>query len=309
MAGAESINLKAETARPPLPRSPGLPRPSLSWKWLGVVPFFLFVIAFQLYPSLSIAIRSFVDQAGKFTLDNIIGLNQPLIMNSYFSSIKISLISAGLGGLLGFGLSWAITLGGLPSVVRTAILSFSGVAANFGGVPLAFAFIATIGRTGILTKFLSSVGIPIYPGFTLYGFWGLCLTYTYFQIPLMVLVLAPALDGLRREWQEAAENLGASRFEYWRYIALPILLPSILGALMLLFANAFGAQATAYQLVGGGAGQNLVVTVMVSAQFSTDSFANPGLGNALAFGMIVIIGVTIVVYSWMRRRAGRWQSR
>ncbi len=306
MARAESIQIEANAVRPPPRRLPRLP---LSWRWLGVVPFFLFVIAFQLYPSLSIAIRSFVDEAGRFTLDNIIGLNQPLIMNSYFSSIKISLISAGLGGLLGFGLAWAITIGGLPSAVRTAILSFSGVAANFGGIPLAFAFIATIGRTGILTKLLSSMGIPIYPGFTLYGFWGLCLTYTYFQIPLMVLVLSPALDGLRREWQEAAENLGASRLEYWRYVALPILLPSILGALMLLFANAFGAQATAYQLVGGGAGQNLVVTVMVSAQFSTDSFANPGLGNALAFGMIVIIGVTIVVYIWMRRRAGRWQAR
>ncbi len=306
MAEAEPIKMEAGFIRPPLR---GLPRLRFSWKWLGVVPFFLFVLAFQLYPSLSIAVRSFLNDAGKLTLDNIIGLNQPIIMNSYFSSIKISLISAVWGGLLGFGLAWAITIGGLPTSIRSAVLSFCGVAANFGGIPLAFAFIATLGRTGILTKAFSSLGVPLYPNFTLYGFWGLCLTYTYFQIPLMVLMLTPALDGLRREWREAAENLGASRLEYWRYVALPVLLPSILSALTLLFANAFGAQATAYALVGGGAGQNLVVTVMVSAQFSTDSFANPGLGSALAFGMIVIIGVTILLYSWMRRRAERWQSR
>ncbi len=293
--------------RPPLRWRPKLPR--LSWKWLGVVPFFLFVVAFQLYPSLSIAVRSFLNDAGKFTLDNIAGLNQPIILNSYFSSIKISLISALLGSVLGFGLAWAVTIGGLPNSIRSSVLSFCGVAANFGGIPLAFAFIATLGRTGILTKLLNSAGIPLYQNFTLYGFWGLCLTYTYFQIPLMVLVLTPALDGLRREWREAAENLGASRLDYWRYVALPILLPSILGALMLLFANAFGAQATAFALVGGGAGQNLVVTVMVSAQFSSDSFTNPALGNALAFGMIVVIGMTILIYSWMRRRTERWQSR
>jgi putative spermidine/putrescine transport system permease protein len=274
-----------------------------------VIPFFLFVLAFQIYPSLSIVIRSFLDAAGRFTLENIIDLNQPIIVNAYLNTIKISLISALWGGLLGFGLAWAVTLGGLPAWLRTAVLSFCGVAANFAGIPLAFAFIAAIGQTGLLTKLLASIGFRLYPSFTLYGFWGLCLVYTYFQIPLMVLVLAPALDGLRREWREAAENLGASHLEYWRYVALPVLMPSILGALTLLFANAFGTHATAYALVGGGAGQNLVVTVMVGAQFSTDGFANPRLGNALALGMIVIVGLTIFVYSWFRRRAERWQSR
>jgi putative spermidine/putrescine transport system permease protein len=307
VAEAVQIDLPTAATRPPQRRLPLLRR--VNWNWVGLIPFFLFVIAFQLFPSVAIIIRSFLNDAGKLTLDNITGLNQPIIMNSYLNSIKISGISAIWGGILGFGLAWAVTIGGLPNWIRGAVMSFCGVAANFAGIPLAFAFIATIGQTGILTKLLASLGWKLYPGFTLYGFWGICLVYTYFQIPLMVLVLAPALDGLRREWREAAENLGASRLEYWRFVALPILFPSILGALTLLFANAFGAQATAFALVGGGAGQNLVVTVMVGAQFSTDSFANPGLGNALALGMMVIIGISIFVYSWMRRRAERWQSR
>src|SRR5579871_5581497 len=153
MAEAAQSNLPRAAVSPPRQRSPRL---QWSWKWLGVVPFFLFVVAFQLFPSLSIALRSFVNDAGKFTLDNIIGLNTPIIMNSYWSSIRISLISAIWGGVLGFGLAWAITIGGLPGWIRTAVLSFCGVAANFGGIPLAFAFIATLGRTGILTKALSS---------------------------------------------------------------------------------------------------------------------------------------------------------
>lgn len=307
MAEAAQTNLPAAAVRPPLGRRS---RPRWwTWSWLGVIPFFLFVAAFQLYPSLSVVLRSFVNDAGAFTIDNITGLNQPIIMNAYWNTIKISAVSSILGGVLGFGLAWAVTIGGLPAWIRSSVLSFCGVAANFAGIPLAFAFIATIGKTGLLTKLLASIGIPLYPSFTLYGFWGLCIVYTYFQIPLMVLVLTPALAGLRREWQEAAENLGASRLEYWRFVALPVLTPSILGALTLLFANAFGTHATAYALVGGGAGQNLVVTVMVGAQFSTDSFANPGLGNALALGMMVIIGVTIFIYSYFRRRAERWLSR
>lgn len=277
-----------------------------TWNWLGVVPFILFIVAFQLFPALSIVIKSFQNMNGNFTTENVQSLlNSPLILSAYVSSIKISLFSALGGAVIGFFLAWAITLGNLPGWVRSAILSFSGVASNFGGVPLAFAFIATIGQVGIVTVALKALGIFLYPDFKLYSFTGLIVVYIYFQIPLMVLIMAPAFEGLRREWREASENLGASRWQYWWYIALPILLPSIAGTFALLFGNAFGAQATAFALLGGG-GQNLVITLLVGSQFSSDTFNNPGIGNALAFGMIVIMVITIFFYSFFRRRAGRW---
>ena len=91
-------------------------------------------------------------------------------------------------------------------------MTFSGVASNFAGMPLAFAFIATLGRTGLVTVLLIKyLDFNLYStGFNLLSFSGLTLTYLYFQIPLMVLILTPALDGLKREWREAAEILGAS---------------------------------------------------------------------------------------------------
>lgn len=276
-----------------------------SWNWLGLLPFILFIIAFQLMPALSIVVKSFQDLHGGFTLDNVASLNTPLILGTYWSSIKLSLFSALGGAIFGFFLAWAITLGHLPTWVRSAILSFSGVASNFGGVPLAFAFIATIGQVGIVTVALKSLGIFLYPDFKLYSFVGLIIVYIYFQIPLMVLIMAPAFDGLRNEWREASENLGATRFQYWRYVALPILLPSIAGTFALLFGNAFGAQATAFALIGGG-GQYSVITLLVGSQFSSDTFNNPGIGNALALGMIVVMVVTIVIYSFFRRLSGRW---
>jgi putative spermidine/putrescine transport system permease protein len=172
-------------------------------------------------------------------------------------------------------------------------------------VPLAFAFIATMGRTGLVTALLSSLlGVNIYrSGFSLYTFWGLSLTYMYFQFPLMVLIIAPALDGLKREWREASENLGATTWQYWRYVALPILLPSLLGATVLLFGNAFGAYATAYALTGGSLN---LVTIVIGAQIRGDVLHNTGLGYALALGMVVIMALSITGYTWLQRKTARW---
>jgi putative spermidine/putrescine transport system permease protein len=294
--------IRAET-QPAPSTARATPRPT--WAWLGVVPFFAFVIAFLFYPALSIVLRTFVDSSLNPTLQNIRDLNQPFIISSYIYTIQLSAVTALIGGLLGFLLAYAITLGRLPAWIRSAILTFSGVASNFAGVPLAFAFIATLGVQGLITQWLRSFGIALYPSFSLYSFWGLAITYIYFQIPLMVLVMAPALDGLKHEWREASENLGASSAQYWRYIALPILLPSLLGTMALLFGNAFGAQATAFALTGGGA-QGSVVTILIGAQLSSDALSNPGLGYALAFGMIVIMTITITLYSVMRRLSERW---
>ena len=164
---------------------------------------------------------AFQDTQGKFTLMNFAGLFEPSILSSYWVTIRISLVTALGGGLLGFLMIYAVTLGGLPRWMRTMLMTFSGVASNFAGVPLAFAFIATLGRTGHGHGVLEILlGLNLYDqGFSLYSFWGLTLTYMYFQFPLMALVITPALDGLKKEWREAAENLGATPFQYWRKVA------------------------------------------------------------------------------------------
>ncbi len=278
---------------------------AFSWAWLGVLPFFAFAVAFLLLPSTSLFIGSFQDAQGRFTLDNVLGLSQPNIRNAYWLSIQVSAVTALGGGIFGFLLAYSVTVGGLPQPVRSILMTFSGVASNFAGVPLSFAFISTLGRTGFVTALFKSVfNLDIYDlGFNLYTFLGLSLTYMYFQFPLMVLVMAPALDGLKREWREASENLGASSAQYWRYVALPILLPSLLGTMILLFGNAFGAYATAFALTGGTLN---LVTIMIGAQIRGDVLHNQGLGYALALGMVVIMAISIGAYSWLQRRTERW---
>ncbi len=293
-----SVKQDAPSARPAPPK--------MSWAWLGAMPFFLFALLFLIYPSSTIFINSFQDSTtNQFTFKNILGLSDPFILNAYWISIKISIVTALGGGIFGFLLAFSAIRGGLPRFMRSSLMTFCGVASNFAGVPLAFAFIALLSPTGMLTGWLKAAGIDLYANdFTLYKFWGLSLVYMYFQFPLMVLIIAPAIDGLRREWLEASENLGATPLQYWRYVAFPILLPSLLGTMILLFGNSFGAFATA-QALTGGAGVNLA-TIVIGAQLRGDVLNDPGIGYAMALGMVIIMAIVITGYTLLQRKAERW---
>ena len=274
-------------------------------KWFGVVPFALFALLFLILPTIRIVIASFQTPDGFFTLGNIAGLAAPNIVDATMLSLKLSLLTAFLGCLIGLAIAIAVTRGGLPEWLRGGMLTFSGVASNFAGVPLAFAFIATLGRLGLITVLLRDwFGINLAAvGFNLISFTGLAVTYLYFQIPLMILIITPALDGLKREWNEAAQTLGASNAQYWRMVALPVLWPALLGSFALLFANAFGAVATAMALTGSALS---IIPIILFAQIRGDVLNDPHLGYALAFGMIVVTGIANLVYILLRVRAERW---
>jgi len=295
-----TVTKPAALTAPPVGRAMRLPT-----AWLGVAPFFLFALLFLILPTTYLVVGAFQNSQGEFTLENVAALSQPSIVAAYWISIRISLASAILGALVGLAIAIAIVRGGLPNWVRSATLTFSGVASQFAGVPLAFAFLATLGRLGLVTVLLNSIlGINIYAlGFNILSFWGLTLTYLFFQIPLMVVIITPAIDGLKREWGEAAATLGATQLQYWRMVVIPVLWPSFLGTMILLFANAFGAIATAYALTGSSLN---IVPILLFAQIRGDVLHNPHLGYALAFGMIVVTGVANIFYIWFRTRSERW---
>ncbi len=282
-------------------------RRTMNWNWLGVVPFFAFAFLFLIGPVLYLVAGAFQNPAGQFTFANIVELGSPNIVASFSLTIRLSLLSALMGAVTGLLLGQAVVLGGLPPWVRNAFTTFSGVASNFAGVPLAFAFIATLGRLGLVTVLLRDLfGINIYAaGFNLFSFFGVSLVYLYFQLPLMFLIIVPALDGLKREWREAAEILGASRRQYWQMVGLPVLAPTILGCFLLLFANAFGTLATVYALMGSGFD---VVPIVLFQQIRGNVLYNPNLGYALALGMVVIMGLSNTFYLILRNRAERWQK-
>ena len=272
--------------------------------WVGVAPFLVFAFLFLILPSGVLLVGAFFGADGHFTLQNLIDLGRPRILSAYTVTVQLSALTALLGVILGFLLAWSVTMGGLPPTLKGFLSTFSGVASNFGGVPLAFAFIATLGRVGLVTALLKALGIDIYDqGFSLYTFLGLTLAYLYFQLPLMVLIITPSLEGMKREWREASVSLGGGRWTYWSRVALPVLTPPLLAAFLLLFGNAFGAYATAYALTGGVIN---LVPILIGAQIRGDVLHNPGLGYALALGMVAIMAASIVVYSWAQKRASQW---
>jgi putative spermidine/putrescine transport system permease protein len=286
-------------------------RRRLSFVWLGTIPFFAYTLLFLFFPAGQILLGAFKSKTGNWTGHNLSLLVHKPYINYYETSIKISLLTAIAGCILGFFIAFAAIRDGTPRWIRGIITTFSGVAANFGGIPLAFAFIATIGNVGIVTKFLNdhlhwdiySTNFPIFGNFTLFGAFGVGIVYMYFQIPLMILVIAPAIDGLRREWREAASNLGASSWQFWRYVGVPVLLPSLMGATILLFGNAFAAYATAYSLTAGSVG---LVPIQIGYLFSGNVLNDPHLAQALAFGMFIVLFVMMAIYIPLQRRSARW---
>jgi len=277
--------------------------------WLGLVPFLLFCLIFEVVPAIIIIQGSFSDNTtGGFTLDNfqhVLSLSSNL--HAFETSISISIVTALIGGVLGGLAAYGVyTLRG--SWLRNLLIGFSSIAANFAGVPLAFAFVATLGVTGFVTAaLLNFFHLDLYGlGFSIYQFWGLVIVYVYFQLPLMILLTLPALNGLRPEWREAATNLGASNFTYWRRVGLPVLLPSLVAASMLLFANSFGAFATAFALAQGNIN---LVPILINFVMNGNVTVDFGLGNALAVGMIIVLLVAVSLYTVMLRRVNTWQGR
>ena len=277
----------------------------LSLDWLGAVPFLAYVGLFLLLPSAIVGFGAFFNADSTFTLENFGHLSRSYVVRATIDTTVISAVTALAGAALGALLAYAIVTGSPNGLLRRLVVSASGVLAQFGGVTLAFAFIASIGPAGFVYLFAQAHGLDYYAhGIWLFERSGLGLVYLYFQIPLMVLVFLPALDGIKPQWREATESLGGNTWHYWRHIAGPILFPSFLGAALLLFANAFSAYATAQALINQG--QPMLSQQIAGALSSEVGAVEPGFAKAIAIEMIVIVTLVTVLYSLLQRRTTRW---
>jgi putative spermidine/putrescine transport system permease protein len=272
--------------------------------WLGVVPFLAFLGIFLLLPTGIVVIQAFASQ-GRPSLINFHEMTQGYILDAFVNSLILSATSAVIGAVFGALLAYAVVTGRSEGALRRTTTSFSGVLAQSGGVTLAFMFIATIGYAGFVTEFLKNHGLDIYAnGIWLFQLRGLILVYAYFQIPLMVLVFLPALDGVRVQWREATATLGGTSWDYWRHVAIPLLTPPFLGATLLLFANAFSAYATAAALVTQG---GIIVPLQIRTALTSEVLlGRENIGKALALAMIVIVAVVMSLYTLFQRRTARW---
>ena len=282
-------------------------RPGLIW--LGLLPFLGFVGLFFLLPTAVIAYTAFrvgTGSATRFGGANIAAALRGAYRTGLQNSVVMSMVVAIVAAILGVILAYAITTGSGQWLQRLVSTS-AAVLANFGGLPLAFLFVAVIGNAGVLTTLLrDQLGIGLHDDlhFDLYSQTGVQFVYLYFLVPLMVLVITPALEGLRPEWREAAENLGARSWHYWRYVAGPAVLPHFLGSIALLFCTAFSSFATADALTNG----TLAITPLQieSAVSGNVLVGQQNLGAALALNMIIVVVPLTLLYQYMQNRTSRW---
>jgi putative spermidine/putrescine transport system permease protein len=283
-------------------------RPRRSLPPLGAVaaltPFVLFLAVFLLWPMAAVVVHS-VTPGGELGLSAITRAVSGPYRSSFINSFILSGASALIGGTIGLVLALVVRDLRRPAWVRPATDAFSSVASQLGGVPLAFAFIAAIGTQGLVTKALSSIGIDLRSAFSLSSLAGITLVYLYFQIPMMYLVVAPAVNGLRTSWREAAELLGAGPARYWLTIAGPILAPSVLGGMVLLFINAFSAYATAYVLSSDTSLVPLQIRFVLQGNVIT---GEQDLGYALVTWTVVLLAAGLIAMQLLQRRAARWTA-
>ena len=288
-------------------RLAGLPRPlRAAARYAGILPFSAYIALGLIIPLIAIIIGAFKNPiTGAFTFSNVNIATHGAYLDGFKQSLILSVLASVIPGVLGLLIAYAIFTAKRGAFLRQVVITASGVFANFGGVPLAFLFIASLGSTALITNWLSDIGLNIYnDGFNLYTLSGVAVVYMYFQIPLMVLIILPALEGLRPAWREAAENLGARSWAYWRYVGGPVLMPSFISCVMLLFGSALSAYATAEALTSG-------VIPLTPIQIGTFLNGNviagqANVGKALGLGMVLIIGVIMVLYVLLQRRAAKW---
>lgn len=271
---------------------------------LVMAPFTIYAFLGLGIPVISVIYKAFHSETGKLTTANIRLLTTGIYRLGFYNSIKLSLITAVIPGILGVFIAYAIHTSESVWLKRLTTTA-AGVLANFGGVNLTFMFIAAVGETGVTTEFLNVFHLnPWHYGFNLFSFYGIAVVYLYFQIPLMVLVITPALGGLRASWREAAQNMGASSWRYWRHVGIPVLMPSFLGGVLLLFGSAFSAYATAESLTTGIVP---LAPIEIGNLLDGNVISNEvNVGYAIGFGMLIILTITMVLYALVRRRASKW---
>lgn len=277
-------------------------------KYLGLTPFALYVVIFLAIPTTLAVVTGFFTEDGQFTFANILGIFEPAVLGTFLSSFWVSAVTAIVGAVVGALVCYAM-LGTRPDgTLRTIVDSIASVLAQFGGIMLAFAFIAAIGVQGLITKILAeNFGIDIYAdGVWLYQVPGLLLPYIYFQVPLMIITFMPALQGLKPQWAEANATLGGTKLSYWVKIAAPVLAPAFFGSLLLLFANAFSSYATAAALISQGS--QIVPLQIRAALVSETVLGRENMAGALALGMVIVMVIVMWGYSILQKRTSRWQG-
>lgn len=277
--------------------------------YFGLLPFLSLTSIFLFYPTINVALGAFKNAKGQFSTDTLVELvSSKIARNAFSNSLEISLKTSVIGAILGGLFAWALVTGKPGGIFYRISVALSSVLAQFGGIMLTFAFLATFGFNGVI----STLAIKFVPdSFLANSSWlfelnGLVVVYTFFQIPLMILIFLPSIENLRPHWREASDSLGGSALEFWLRVGMPVLTPSFIGAALLLFVNSFSAYATAATLIN--LSDFLTPLEIAAALTSETGGSNPTEAKALSLYMVLVVILVMSIYALLRRRVSKWEQ-
>ncbi|MFN8170966.1 MAG: ABC transporter permease subunit [Candidatus Nanopelagicales bacterium] len=270
---------------------------------LVIVPLVLLVGVFVLLPT-AIVVHDALTLDGRLGVDALRRTVTDAERVWFVETTVICAVSAVIAGVLGLLLALAVVGRRRPRRLHRLLTSWAATRSRIGGVPLAFAFVATIGVQGVLTRVLVDLGVPVRRDDGTVGFWPMVLVYLYFLVPLMLLVVLPAAASVPRTWSEAAAALGCSRWRYWRCVGTPVLAPAAAGGVVLLFVTAFTAHATARVLEAS----DRLVPERIRHVLNGES-AQDDLALATIVWMLALLLCSVLLTTALQRRTLRMTRR
>ena len=241
---------------------------------------------FLIYPMAYLIRQSVIDgETGAFTMANFAKFfSKSYYFDTLFNSFKVSIAATVLSLAIGTPLAYLFSIFKIrgKSLLNILIIVAS-MSAPFIG---AYSWILLLGRSGVVTTFFKNIGITI-PD--IYGFTGIVLVMTLQLFPLVFLYAKGALKNIDNSLLEAAENLGCSGMKCFFKVVVPLIMPTLLAAGLLVFMRSFADFGTP-MLIGEG---YRTFPVVLYTEFINEVGGNDGFAAAIA---VIAIVVTTVVF-------------
>jgi putative spermidine/putrescine transport system permease protein len=246
---------------------------------------------------LQFSLRAYVPgslEPGGFTLANFADLLKPLYARVFLNTVWICFLTAASTLVVGYPLAYALVR--LQNAIIRSILLVIVVTPLFlGEVVRTYSWIIVLGNNGFINSVLRDLGIIQQPIQFMFTTFGVVVALVHVTMPVMVIMLAAGLSHIDRDYERAAESLGAGPIRTFLTVTLPLSMPGVVAGVTTAFAWTFSAFATP-QLIGGGR-VNMISNLVYQLGFASFNF--PFAASLCVAGL----ALTIVVLAALRLAA------
>lgn len=260
------------------------------WKIISIAILIAYII-FLLWPLVKLFYSAFYSN-GKFTIEQFINFfSKRYYRKSITNSLKVSSLATLITLIIGIPLAYFYQMYEIKgkSLLQVIVILCS-MSAPFIG---AYSWIMLLGRNGVVTAFIKKMTGFVMPN--IYGFNGILLVLSLQLFPLVFLYVSGALKNIDNSLLEASENMGCTGVKRFFKVVIPLCIPTIIAATLLVFMRAFADFGTPLLI---GEGYQTFPTVIYNAYFA-ETGSDHNFGAAVSVIGIVITAIIFLVQRWI----------